>query len=354
MKFLRSAGRPGLYVSLALAGLLFINCSKDDDGPTEYDFEDQFEELEELETVEDEDPEITEPDTGGLEQSEATTAIIADLGDGSGDVSAETQASLDAVDTFSNDFSEDVEAEATALDATRVEEILNMSEFDGALAEVEASLEDAPAEILELLPVIDFGSAVEATSSVQGSAFKGSEFDLDLKNVVSQANGSGPCFEAAQDAYDEAMAPAIAKRQENLDVIEANYQRRVGEAETRAADRQEVVNASYETFYDAILDATVNLLNYADAIEDTAPSQATVIRKSALNYIVQATKNLNAWYVSASQLVDQFEAAEKERAEELKEQRTAQVEANFAEIKAEADAILQAAYADCHNQGGAS
>ncbi|MDT0642290.1 hypothetical protein RM553_05530 [Zunongwangia sp. F363] len=354
INFLSSAGRPGLYVSLALAGLLFVNCSKDDDTPPTYDFEDQFEDLEELETVEDEDPEITEPDTGGIEESEKTTAIVADLGDGSGDVSAETQASLDAVENFSAGFSTEAKAEADALDANRAEEILNMTGLEGDLAAVATSLEDAPAEVLELLPSVDFGADLETFSVFNESVLKGFEGDFSTKNTFSQSQQSGPCFEAAQEAYDEAMAPAITKRQENIATIEANYQRRLGEAEARTTSRQANVDTAYDTYFNSLLSGATNLINYADSIEGDSPALASNIRSFALIYLVQASSNLTRWYNAASQKLEDKEAVEKQTAEGLRDTRTAEVEAKFAAIKATADAKLTAASNNCHNQGSGS
>ncbi|TRO64262.1 hypothetical protein [Christiangramia sabulilitoris] len=352
IKFLRSAGRPGLYVSLALAGLLFVNCSKDDDTPPVYDFENEFEDLEELESVEDADPAITEPETGSVQESAVTTAVLADLGDGSGDVSAETQASLDAVESFGAGLSADAQAEADALDATRAEEILNLTDLGSVLSGVEASLDNAPAAVLELLPTIQFGAAT--TSAVFNVEFlKGFE-GVDSKNSVDGVQQSSSCFEAAQKAYDDAMAPVIAKRQENLGIIDANYQRRLGEAEDRAVARLAAVDAAYDTYYNYILNTTIALLNYADAVEGTSPEFAANIRTYALIFIVQGSSNLTAWYAMATQAIVDAEAAEKQTAETLKTQRSAEVEARFAAIKAVADAKLTAAFNNCHNQGAAS
>ena len=349
--FLRSAGRPGLYVSLALAGLFFVNCSKDDDTPPTYDFEDQFEDLEEMPGVSDEDPEITEPDTGKIEESAKTTAVIADLGDGSGDLSAETQASLNAVEDFGASLSAEVQAEANSLDAARVDEILNMTDIDGDLATLEASLDNAPAAVLELLPTVDFGADLGTSSVFITELLKSG---LGAKELATTMQQSGPCYTAAQNAYDEAMAPAIAKRQENLGIIDANYQRRLGEAETRAADRLTAVDAARDSYAEYIKNGTTDLLALAGSIEDTDADLAEILRTYALIFVVQGSSSLTTWYASATQKIADKEVAEKQTAENLKIQKTADVEVKFAEIKATADAKLQAAYTNCHNQGSGS
>ncbi|WP_157717368.1 hypothetical protein [Christiangramia echinicola] len=336
---------------LLVLALAVVNCSKDDDTPTTYDFEDQFEDLEELPGVEDEDPEITEPDTGKVQESAATANVMADLGDGSGDVSAETQASLDAVENFGASLSTDAQAEAQSLDATRAEEILNMTDLDGELAGLEASLDNAPAEILELLPSVDFGADLGTSSVFNEDLFRSG---LGAKEVATTNQQTGPCFEAAKKAYDEAMAPAIAKRQENLEIIDANYQRRLGEAETRAASRQAAVDAARDDYAAYILDTTVALLDLAASVESTNAAFAANLRTYALLFLVEGSSSLTAWYIAASQKVADKKVAEKTTATSIKTTKTTEVETKFAAIKATADAKLADANRNCHNQGSGS
>jgi len=349
--FLSFAGRPGLYVSLALCGLFFVNCSNDDDStPPTYEFEEEFQNIGELPELSDEDPEITEPDLGSVNQSEETQAVLADFEDG-GELSAETQASIDAVDDFSAGLSAEAQQEAQTLTNERIEEIMAMTQFDGDLAALETSLEDIPAEIAALLPSLTFSADFEANSFV--ALNKTGILDLDLKNLVANHSG-GPCEEAAQEAYDEAIAPAITARDAQLATIEANYQRRLGEAETRATTRQANVDEAYET-YKAELTATAKeILAVAASVEGNDAQLAETIRVYALIFTVKASSVLSTWYTETTTLVETLEADEKALVETIRDDKAAEVQTNFKEIEDEATAILNAALNSCHNQGSGS
>ncbi|GAA4313777.1 hypothetical protein GCM10023115_29530 [Pontixanthobacter gangjinensis] len=347
LNFLRSTARPALFFSLALAGLLLVNCSKDDDNPPEYDFEDQFEDLDELPDVDDPDPEITEPNTGKVEESAAKQDLTNDLADG-GDLSTETEQSLEAVGDFSETLSLENQQAAADLTSEKIEEIFNAEELSSDLQDLEAALENAPAEVLNLLPVIDLGDNLVVT---EGSSVVQNDFTRGKASTKQQTSG---CEAAAQAAYEKAMADPIAKHEENLGIIEANYVRRVGEAELRADNRLEALNQTYEDYKSQFQAAAIQLLELADSYADTNPDIAEEIRELALIFTVSSRQALKEWYAAGVSTINQKEILEVQTAEEIRDEKLEIENANFEAIKEEAQNKLQAALNECHDQGSGS
>lgn len=349
-RFLKPMTRGMCIAFVLLTSLTLTNCSKDDDNPPEeYEFGQEFEDIGDLPDLEDEDPEFTEPDLGAVEESEATTNAVADLQDG-GDLSAETQASVNAVADFSQDFSAAVETESANLSDDRIEEIMNASELDADLSALADDLENVPDEVAALLPNMTFIFPTETAGMAMARSFTGGDLDLTKIRTVAQAQ-EGPCFDAAKAAYDDAMEEPIQKRDEQLATIEANYQRRLDEADTRYNDRQANIDEAYADYKAQLILTAKNILAAAVAVQDSDPDLAETIRDFALIYTVKSFKVLNNWYTQTSEYLVTVQDQEIATIEEIKAEREATVNSNFEEIKADAQAALQEAYSQCHNQG---
>lgn len=334
--------RAGILACLLLFSLVLTNCSKDDE-PKTYEF-DEFKDLDELPALEDADPEFTDPDAGSVEVSAETQAVIADLQDGSGDVTADTQSKLDATKSFADGLSTSVSAEVQALDTTRVEEILNADSLSGSLADLENSLDSLPAEVAALLPSINFSADYDAVAM----AITRGPVDVSKDGIMSQGL-SGPCYDAARAAYDAAMEEPIATRDEQLATVDANYNRRTGEADSRYDSRIGALDDQYAAYKSETKETALALLALADQVADD--SLAKEIRTLALIYAVKGHEALTDWYTAASDLIATYRDNEKASLQQIKDERQATVNTNFDALKAQAQEALNQAYSKCHNQG---
>ena len=354
-KFLNPVTRGICFAFILSTSLTLTNCSKDDDNPPkEYEFGQEFEDIGELPDLEDEDPDFTEPDLGAVEEPEATQNALADLQDG-GDLTAETQASVDAVADFSQDFSAEVQTEAANLSDARIEEILNASELDADLDGLADDLENVPDEVAGLLPGMTFTMPAEtqATTAMARSFLNGGEPAL-TKPILFAQSQEGPCFDAAQAAYDDAMEEPIQKREEQLATIQANYEKRLDEAATRYGERQANLDEAYADYKTQLIQTAKNILAAAVAVQDSDPDLAETLRNFALIYTVKSFKVLNNWYAETSAYIIVVKNQEIARIEEIRDSKEELVNTNFEQIKEEAKAALQEAYSQCHNQGSGS
>ncbi|GAB2767871.1 hypothetical protein GCM10010465_11370 [Actinomadura fibrosa] len=326
---------------------MLFNCStKDLEYIDPYEFvSDDFEDIGEMPPVEDQDPEFTAPALGSVQNSAATQAIITDLG--SGGLSTETQASLTALQNFSATLPAGVAAEAQALTEAQITAIMSTENFDGELANLESLLDDLPAEIAALLPSIQFTADYTGTASAAADA----PFNTSFRRLAVAQAVTGPCAEAVQEAYAIVMEELTTTRDAQLASIQANYTRRLTEADARYESRLATLNADYDTYKAELTAVAVDLLQLAVALETTEPAIADQLKLAALIYAVEASSSLTAWYTAAVNLLEQKRTEEKAAVLTIKEALTATVNANFAALKAEADAALQQALNNCHNQG---
>src|SRR5690606_19509819 len=133
------------YFCMLFISLLFVNCSNDDDAaPPTFSFEEEFDDIDDLPEVTDEDPATPDPDAGKVADSEETLALVADImGAGTeAEVAAETKASLTAVNNFTLTQPAAVAEAAETLDEEAVDAILDLTEdLEGPLADLETALE---------------------------------------------------------------------------------------------------------------------------------------------------------------------------------------------------------------------
>lgn len=347
--FQRRALLSSLFV---LGSFVFINCSSDDDTPPPPPIVEEFEEVEDLDPVTDPEPAVTEPDTGEVAQSEETESIAADILGNSetGEVTAETEASLAKVEEVAAALPPAVTEAANALDETAVDNILDATqELDGDLAELQAGMEELPEEVKALLPVINFSMDFEGMA-VAAALKSGEIFTVKDIEIIAQVTGS--CFELNQDAYDAVIEKLTTQLDANLATIEANYTRRVQEAETRYTDRLALQAERYETTKAAIKVTVMSLIQAADVLTFLGLHEmAAQVNMLALLYTVEARTALNAWDASVKVVIENFKTAELATALQLKTAKTAEATAAFNAAKAQATQLLNEALAECHDQG---
>jgi hypothetical protein len=330
------------FIALSVA---VTNCSKDDDTPQEFDFEEEFNDLPEMEEVEIEEPAAEEPDLGGVEESEATKNVVADLQDG-GDTSAETQQKIQAVNDFSATLSDDVKQEAASLDATKVTEILNSDNLSGNAAEAAQAIQNAPDEVKAMMPKINF-SADFNTSQV-------SIYNSDvvaIKAVESSKQQTSTCQQKADKAYNDAMAAPIQKRADEEAKVSDWEAKAIADAEIREQTRLTNLADGKGTYKEAVKQTVTDLLAFADSLSDDQADLEATVRNLAYLYTVDATSKINEWFTKATVVVTDRKALELTAIGNAAAEAYAKIEANFNIVLAAAQKTLDEALAKCHNQG---
>ena len=337
--------RTSFYAGILFLSVSLTNCSSDDDNtPEDFNFEQEFDNIGEMPALDIEELTFDPVDLGGVQQSESTSALLADFSAG-GELSAESQAKVNSLASFSNGLSAEVQAEAANLDESRIDEILAMTTFDGDLATLVAALENAPDEIKALLPSINFSTDFDAVAAVLRTPI-----NLDGKDLYSQSSEEGPCYDAANNAYDAAMeepAAALADQIEQITIYEAD---KTADANTFNEEQGDNVSDGAATYLGEIKTTALSILDLANATEDA--DLATTLRSFALFYAVQGRMAVTEWQTKAEELVAFRLNANLERITAQILSLEDRVNGNFDQIKTRALQVLNTALSTCHNQGG--
>ncbi|UZH54637.1 hypothetical protein JRG66_11735 [Salinimicrobium tongyeongense] len=357
----RFSRRLVLFSGMLMISALLWNCDTQDlEFIDPYEFvNDDFDEIPDLSPVEDEDPEIVEPEVGAVQESAETKSLVTDVlnAGATGGISPESEEKLQTLQSYTQQLPASVSQQAQNLTPADISDILDPAKaLNSDLDQLKESLKSAPAEVKALLPTIQFTTDLEGLdnmaadySNQQQSVFNtlsGSPIETFMQTV------SGPCAEAAYDAYDTRLQELTEQRDANFFTIESNYARRVDEADARLAERQNAQAERLETIRTEMIDATNDILAAAEEAESHGETQiAEQLRELALLYAVDARTALSEWNSLVLELLDVKMEQEKAQALEIREDKTAEVTAEFAAAKAQADALLQEALNDCHNQG---
>jgi hypothetical protein len=330
------------FIALSVA---VTNCSKDDDTPPVFDFEEDFKDLPEMEEVEVEEPAVVEPDLGGVEESEATKNVLADLQDG-GDTSAETQQNIQAVNDFTATLSDEVKQEAAALDAAKVTEILNSDNLSGNAAEAAQALENAPDEVKALMPTINFSIDFNTSQVAVNDGIVA--FNKAAESTKQQAS---TCQEKAEEAFDKAMAPAIQKRADEEAKVSDWEANAIANVEIREQNRSANLAAGLETYKESVTQTVNDLLAFADSLPDDQADLEETVRNLAYLYTVDASAKINEWFTKATVVVDEFKTMESTAIGLAAAEAYAKIEANFNVVLTAAQKTLDEALEKCHDQG---
>lgn len=351
--FIQPVRRALFFLTLVAGSSLLYNCSSDDDAPEPEPTAPDFEEVADLPALEDEDPEITEPETGSITESEATKNIITDVlnaGD-NGSISESTKESLGKVGEFSQQLPASVREKAANLDEAAIDAILNQDEaLDADLAAVRDQLKDLPEDIAKLLPEINFTADLEALKAMGTKTSGTKHYNFGDLDPVSQVTGS--CTEVTRAAYADKIEDLTGQMETNLSTVTANYTRRLSEADARYETRLETQEEHYATNKTDIKATLTDILAAADKAATSGETElATQLRQLTLLYAIDVRAALEEWNVLVLELLENRMEAEKATALEIKETKEEKVAADFETSKEQADAILAQGLANCHNQG---
>ncbi len=340
------------YKSLLILclSLIFLNCKDDDIAIIVYDFEDNFKDIEIGQVDPPSDPpiSITQQNPASFSaSSDDTNNLVADITDGS--ANANSQSIIEGTQTFTEEYFSTEDSEiAENLNAENITNLLSEPLSTQAQSIAQNAIAEADAYgIAELLPSIsyDFGSG---TSKESGFSIP------DIQGVSAEDfagyPGEATCYVAAENAYQEAIAPAVEAKDEAIATVTATYEQRVAEAEAREAERIATINEEYENNLQILNDTANELLDAAANLTDAEEQQA--IQELVYIYLVAGKELLDTYKDEAIAYAAELKAQEIQEAEDRLNELLAQIDADFEEAIAQAKAVRDNAFANCHNQGG--
>lgn len=373
MKFvtINFSKKRGLLVALVLLAGLSWKCST-----SELDFIDpfefvteEFEEISDVEVVDDPEPVVEEVETGEVANLQVSGEIVRAIiqvieSDGSLELATETNEVLEKVNTSIGDVvsqvfevtDEEADAVFNEFDEEEIDFLLDQqSVLDERQSEVLAQIADseAIAELVGVLPQIvltdDFLILDETIDDI-GLSLKseGRPFASGLRTLTLV----GPCADVVNDAFSESVAVLEGQRDGNIQTIEANYQRRLDEADQRFVDRsirqQENLNfalASLRANAVDIVEASRRSLELGNIL------YALQLRGYAYLYTNYARSIIFDWNDRSMEVIQLRRTQERTDAEAIRDARLRDIETNYNASLLVANSALETALNNCHNQG---
>ncbi len=337
-------------LSLICLSILLVNCKDDDIRIVLYDFDEGFKyvEIGEVNTPSDPPISITQQNPASFSgSSDDTNNLVADITDGS--ANATSQSIIEGTQSFTEEYFSTEDSEiAENLNAENVANLLS----EPLSAQAQSIAQNAIAEadnygIAELLPSIsyDFGSGTSKESGISIPDIQG----VSAEDFAGYP-GDATCYVAAENAYQAAIAPAVEAREEAIATVTATYQQRVAEAEAREAERIAAINEEYQTNLQILNETANELLDAAANLTDPLAQQA--IQELVYIYLVAGKELLDTYKAEAIAYAAELKAQEIQEAEDRLNELLVQIDADFEEAIAQAKAVRDNAFNNCHNQGG--
>ena len=337
-------------VFLIFLGILIIGCKDDDIPIIVYDFEENFKDVEigQVEVPSDPPITITQQNPASFSgSSDDTNNLVADITDGS--TNANSQSIIDGTQSFSSAYFSLEDSEiAENLNSENVADLLGQPLSTQAQNIAQNALAEADNYgISELLPSIsyEFGSGTAKESGITIPDIQGVSAE-DFAGYPGEAS----CYVSAENAYQAAIAPAVEARDEAIATVTATYQQRVAEAEAREAERIAAINEEYQTNLQILNETANELLDAAANLTEAEEQQA--IQELVYIYLVAGKELLDTYKAEAIAYAAELKAQEIQEAEDRLNELLVQIDADFEEAIAQAKALRDNAFNNCHNQGG--
>ena len=337
-------------LTLICLSILLVNCKDDDIQIVLYDFDEGFKyvEIGEVNTPSDPPISITQQNPASFTgSSDDTNNLVADITDGS--ANANSQSIIEGTQSFTEEYFSTEDSEiAENLNSENVATLLSQP----LSAQAQSIAQNAIAEadnygITELLPSIsyDFGSGTSKESGISIPDIQG----VSAEDFAGYP-GDATCYVAAENAYQAAIAPAVEARDEAIATVTATYEQRVAEAEAREAERIAAINEEYQTNLQILNETANELLDAAANLTEAEEQQA--IQELVYIYLVAGKELLDTYKAEAIAYAAELKAQEIQEAEDRLNELLVQIDADFEEAIAQAKAVRDNAFNNCHNQGG--
>lgn len=362
-----------MLVMLVLLVGLFLRCSTselDSIDPFEFVTE-EFDDIPDVVEVADPEPEVAEVRSGEVKNlevvSELTTAIIQAVESGGElELAEETNQAIKNVETVTNSVltaaleSDDQEQLDEVLENFDEDEVEALLSEETVLSEAQSKLAKAFEESTELETVSSLFPQIVLSDDflILDEEFP-EDFDLTLEVLRKDFGSSmrmltlvGPCAESANSAYEAAVATLDEQRDANIAVIEGNYQRRLGDADTRLEKRNDDLDLEVRTTLASIRsNVDIIIATSRRTAELGDEERARELRAYAVMYCYTSRAEVFSWLVSAREMIRRFRIKEVGEVTDIRNERLAEVTANYNRSLAAANAAREEALGSCHNQG---
>ena len=337
-------------LTLICLSILLVNCKDDEIRIVLYDFDEGFKyvEIGQVDTPSDPPISITQQNPASFSgSSDDTNNLVADITDGS--ANANSQSIIEGTQSFTEEYFSTEDSEiAENLNAENVANLLSQPLSAQAQSIAQNAITEADNYgIAELLPSIsyDFGSGTSKESGISIPDIQG----VSAEDFAGYP-GDATCYVAAENAYQAAIAPAVEARDEAIATVTATYQQRVAEAEAREAERIAAINEEYQTNLQILNETANELLDAAANLTEAEEQQA--IQELVYIYLVAGKELLDTYKAEAIAYAAELKAQEIQEAEDRLNELLVQIDADFEEAIAQAKALRDNAFNNCHNQGG--
>jgi hypothetical protein len=339
---------------LLTAPLLFWSCGTKEIEfvPPYQDVEDEFDKIADLPSVDDPDPEITEP----VYQEMSTSPLVANLLE-----------EILAYEEEGKTISVNARKELKRLKQGLKEMGLDLnpqgdfeSKYLADILDLEAPMDVDIEELLEkfmeeydltaTLPEIPEVEGLPDLESLRTALDKGMLAGTNERTMI---DIYGPCFQHAREAYDHRVSELDDQLYNAVDQVNANYLRRAEEAEERLIQRNRQVNDLYVEERNLLYELSSRILKAAvRAGLNGDLEMGEEVLAYALIYAYQMRRQIKAWALSCLAFNETFFIEEIEIIEELREERLARILTIYEESVLLGDLLLVAAFDRCHDQGG--
>jgi hypothetical protein len=370
LKYLKIYSIRGLIVMIVALSFKCGTSDLDSIDPFEFITE-EFEDVPEVEVVEDPEPVIADVETGtvgNLEVSgEIVSAVIAVVESSGGLVlTTETEEIVENVETVTDAVlisaleSDDEEQLNEALENFNEEQVEALLDEETVLDEAQSSFAGAVEQSTELETIAAVLPQIELSDDflILDEEFP-EDLDLDLELSARETGSTlrlltlvGPCAESANDAYAAAVAALEVQRDANLASIEGNYQRRITEAETRFSQRTAGLNQQLDVVIASVRENVRAILSAASRSAELGNvRRARQLRSYAFVYSYYTRVLVFAWARNSREVIRRVRIREIANAQQIRDEKSAEVVTNYNRSLVVANTIRQEALNNCHNQG---
>ncbi|EKB47903.1 hypothetical protein B879_03491 [Cecembia lonarensis LW9] len=350
-------------ISLIAVFFFFMRCnSKDLEFIQPYQFiVADFEDTPNLEEVIEEEPEVEEAVEATVVVPEAPSAIINDLenAESDEDVDRESVEVLTKVTDFVETEVEDEEKQAavsTAVDNITEESVEEFLQEDAEVDEDILAVAIGAAESVDLgdlfpdldLPDLPDDVDLGEEGRFEFDAISEIEFDLEQFRVNTLV---GPCADAARNAFDVALSNLNTQRDNNLNTVTQNFNRRVTDANDRLTSRNQVALTNFRNGLRGLNEFIVSNLRAASSIERFNPRLARNLRNFTVLYMHYFRFILDRQYRFNLESIQRQRNIEVANAQVLRNNSISSINASYNAAVTSLNNTLSNALNNCHNQG---
>ncbi len=351
-------------LALLMIGLFFVHCTTQDiDTLPPYQADNDFDEVDDLPDLEDPDPDGVDVEIGDIDNSKIIDAILEGIREAGNEeelagLLTKLFERMGNVPDASGSLDPEIQAFLDGLNAEVAAQIIK-----GEI-EISTKLKDFAAKagsessFTELLPQAVFpklnGETLRTISDLNKKISAKQRAEKVEEGLVGSANlrvthWGETCDEAAQNAFDIRVGELDLQKEDQLNTIELNYQRRLSEIEVAHELRLKQQEQIYNFQLDYLILNVSSVLQAISAINN--PELKNSLLLFAAVYTIQAAQLVQAWNNVSLGTIEEAYQKELEIIEDHRSAMISNVGTAYNKAVAFAEEVLEKALEKCHNQG---